>query len=79
MEFVAVGDALDGLDGLVADDIEADGAGADSAAVEQDGAGAALAFAAAVLGAGQAQVVAQHAEQAAVAVGVEGALLAVDV
>ena len=40
-----------------------DEAAVDEAAVEQHGAGAALAFAAALFGAGETQIVAQHVEQ----------------
>ena len=54
-------------------------AGAGRLAVDQHGAGAAPALAAAVLGAGQVQVVAQDAQQAAVGIGVDAVGLAVDV
>ena len=47
-------------------------------AVEQDGAGPALALAAAVLGPGQTEVVAQDAEQAALGVRLDGRSGAVD-
>ena len=47
-------------------------------AVDQHRAGAATALAAAVLGAGQAEVVAQHAEQRPIAIGVDADRLAVD-
>ena len=60
---VAVGEALDGLD-LGA--VEADGereAGVDPPAVDEDGAGAALAAVAALLGAGERQAVAQQVEE----------------
>ena len=48
-------------------------------AVDEDGAGAAAALAAAVLAAGQVEVVAEDAEQGAFRVGVEGVSGAVDV
>ena len=47
-------------------------------AVKEDGAGPALALAAAVLGPGQPEVVAKDAEQAALAIGLDGPLGAVD-
>ena len=50
----------------------------DGLAVEKDGAGAALAFAAAVFGAGEREAVAQDGEQGFVAGRVDGHLCAVD-
>jgi hypothetical protein len=64
VEGVAVGQALDrddlGALGLAGQDQ----AGADQDAVQVDGAGAALALLAGVLGAGQAEALAQHVQQA---------------
>ena len=53
-------------------------AGADGGAVQQDGAGAALAFAAAVFGAGEIEVVAQDAQEGAFALGVHWGVAAID-
>src|SRR5690242_5833267 len=47
-------------------------------AVDQDGARAALAFATAVFGSGEIEIVAQHAEQRAVGIGVDTAAGSVD-
>ena len=57
------GQPLDGLDRLPGDAADRGDAGAGGLAVDQHGAGPARAFAAADLAAGQAEVVAQHAEQ----------------
>ena len=54
-------------------------AGFDGVAVEQNGAGAALAFAAAVLGSGEREAVAQDGEQGLVAGRADGHFCAVDV
>ena len=71
VQLVAVGQALDGGDlGAVGGDREHQ-AGVDAAAVEQDGAGAALAVVAALLGAGQIEVLAQGVEQGGAVVDVE--------
>ena len=58
------GDAFDGGDGGAFGLQDGDEAGVDQLAVHQDGAGAALAFAAAFLGAGEVEVLAQDVEQA---------------
>jgi hypothetical protein len=79
MEFFAVGKPLDGLDRFALRNVHAHDAGSHTVAVEQDGAGAALAFAAAVFRPGKAEFPAQDAKQAAVAVGGDGLGRAVDV
>ena len=56
-------EALDGRDLASADPAEPGDARADRLAIDQNGTGAASAFAAAVLGTRQAEFVAQHAEQ----------------
>ena len=58
--------------------VELGDAGADRRAVDQHRAGAAAALAAAVLGAGQAEVVAEHAQQVPLAIGFDLDRLAVD-
>ena len=63
MELAVFLEALDGRDLASGDRAEPGDARADRLAVGQHGAGPAPAFAAAVLGTGQAKVVAQHAEQ----------------
>ena len=60
-----VGQALHGHDVLSRQLVGADGAGPDSLSVDQDGAGAAGALAAAILGGGQMQFIAQKAQQGA--------------
>src|SRR5581483_9566029 len=70
---------FDGAHLFAFDRADARRAGADRLAVEQDGAGAAAAFAAAVLTAGEVQIVAQDAQQAPVGVGFDGPFAAVDV
>jgi len=65
----------DGFSGSVAD---RELAGAAGRAVEQDGAGAALAFAAAVFRSGEAKLFAQRKEQSCVGIGFEGTRFPVD-
>jgi hypothetical protein len=72
-------EALDGGDPLACRRRERDAARPHRAPVEQHRAGAALPFAAAVLGAGQLQPIAQHGEQALVGRRLDPALRAVDV
>ncbi len=79
MKLVAVRKPLNGFDLFARRHVNAHHAGADAVSFEQDGAGAALAFAAAVFRPGEAEFPAQDAEQAAVAVGVDGVGRAVDV
>ncbi len=57
-------EAFDGEDVGVCDLQEGDEAGVDELAVEQDGAGAALAFSAALLGSGELEVFAKDVEEA---------------
>ena len=71
-------EALDGGDLAGGDRAELGDARARRRAVDQHRAGAATALAAAVLGAGQAEVVAEHAEQRPIAIGVDADRLAVD-
>lgn len=78
MEAVASGEAFDGGDELAFGEAGGSEAGGDGFAVEEDGAGAALAFAAAVLGAGEAEVFAEDVEEGAVGGGGEVMGLAVD-
>jgi len=75
----SAGQPFDGLDLLRPDHAHRGTTGARRAALDQDRAGAAAALAAAVLAAGQAQVVAQHAQQRAVGVGLDGLPGPVDV
>jgi hypothetical protein len=78
MEAVAVGQALDRGHGLsVVGDGEGEAA-VDPAAVEEDCAGAALAVVAALLRAGQAELLAEQVKQGEAGVDEEGAGLAVD-
>src|SRR5882724_7053005 len=72
-------EALDGGDFSPPDSADGGAAGTDREAIEQDGAGAALAFAAAVFGAGEAEVVAKDAEQGAFAIDVDPEVLPVHV
>src|SRR5262245_57435811 len=65
VEPVAFGHSLDGLDLLVLRLCDGSVAGARRPAIDQDGAGTTTALAAAVLAAGQVEVVTQDAEQAA--------------
>ena len=73
------GQALDGLDGPVLDTDGQRDAGQARCAVHQHGAGAAFAAIAALLGADQAQLVAQHLDQQRVFPRGNGVLAAVDV
>ena len=78
VQLVAVGQAFDGRDlGAGVHDGEGE-AGVNAPAVDQDGAGAALAVVAALLGAGQAQVLAQGVEQRDARLQLQLVLLAVD-
>jgi hypothetical protein len=63
MEVVAFGEALDGLDLAILGLDPKHQAGTNQPAVENDAAGAAIAGAAALLGAGQAETVTQTIEQ----------------
>jgi hypothetical protein len=65
MEMGWVAEAFDGEDGRLVGLKRGDEAGVDQLAVEQDGAGSALAFAAAFLGAGEVEVFAKDVEEAA--------------
>ena len=79
VEVVDAAEALDGLDGAVAHLQREELAGVDGSAVEQDGAGAALAAVAAALGAGEVELVAQGAQERPAMVDLQLAGLAVDV
>ena len=70
-------EALDGGDFTPADPADGGAARAGRDAIEQDGAGAALAFTAAVPGAGEVEIVAENAEQGAFAIGVDPEILPV--
>ena len=72
-------EALDGRDLLAGEVADFPLARARRLAIDQDGAGAALAFAAAVLAAGQIEIVAQHAEQRALGVRLDRHGAAIDV
>ncbi len=72
---VSLGQALDGDDRLAVGARDRRAAGEDALPVHQHRAGAALALAAAVLGAGQLQLFAQDVEQRPVGVGRHGAPL----
>src|ERR1039457_5964119 len=65
-------DAFDGRDLFAGGGAHGEFTRADGLAIEQHGAGAALAFAASVLGAGKVEVVAEDGEQGDVGVGVDG-------
>ncbi len=71
VEAVAGGEAFDGGDGLVFGEAGGGEAGGDGFAIEEDAASAALAFAAAVLGSGEAEVFAEDVEEGAVGGGEE--------
>jgi hypothetical protein len=79
VQFALVGHALDGGDLLVLRLDAQHQAGADQHAVDDDRAGAAVAGAAAFLGAGQPEAIAQAVEQGLARVGEELGRLAVDV
>ena len=70
MEAAVLLQAFDGGDGLAADGTHARLARATGDAVQQDRAGAALPLAAAVLGPGEVQLVAQHAQQGPLGIGI---------
>ena len=71
VQLVVAGDAFDGRDVGALDLDGEDAAGVDQAAVQDDGAGAAVAVVAAFLGAGEADALAQDFEQAVALVGEE--------
>ena len=78
VQFVTLGDALDGLD-LVAFRLGSEHqTGADDLAIEDDGAGAAIARAAAFLATRQVELVAEHVEQGLLRLAEELDGLAVD-
>lgn len=78
VEAVAGGEAFDGGDGLAFGEAGGGEAGGDGLAVQEHSAGAALAFAAAVLGSGEAEVFAEDIEEGTVGGGGELVGLAVD-
>src|SRR6266850_5239636 len=71
-------ETLDGDDGLVADSSNLRMAGTGGHTIDQDGAGAALAFTAAIFTAGEIEIVAQNAEQSSLAVDIDFNGLAID-
>ena len=71
MQLAVLFEALDGGDLAGGDGLERRHTGTDRCAVDQDGAGAATAFAAAVFRAGQAEIVAEEIEQGAIFLGVD--------
>jgi len=79
MQAVALGEAFNRSDLFLGDIGDTRDAGATGLAIDQDGASAALAFAAAVLAPGQIEMVAQHEEQAGVGIRVGGIDAPVDV
>ncbi len=78
MERFAFGEPLDCQDGLFVGIGNCGHAGDDAFSADQDCAGAALAFATAVFGAGQLQVLTQHVEQRAFWIGRDGPGLTVN-
>ena len=78
MEVGWAAEAFDGEDGGGVNLEEGDEAGVDEVAVEEDGAGAALAFAAALFGAGEVEVLAENVKETFKGWGGDGARLAVD-
>src|SRR5207253_3118512 len=79
VEFSVAREAFDGRDFLRADGAARREARTHGHAVDEHGARAALAFAAAVFGAGEREVVAQHAEERTRRIGIARARGAVDV
>ena len=77
VEFVAVGEAFNGCNLGTLDDGSEGEARVDAAAVDEDGAGAALSVVATLLGAGEREVLTQGIEQGGAGVDGEGVLLAV--
>ena len=78
MQLAAAGESFDGQQVLFVRVADGRDAGRDAFAVQQDGAGATLAFAAAVLGAGQFQLFAQDLQQRPLRIRGDGSGLAVD-
>src|SRR5712675_778188 len=78
MEFFVDDEAFDGGDFGAFDLQDGDEAGVDQVAVDQDGAGSALAFAAALFGSGKVQVFAEDVEEALHRWGFDGFCLAID-
>src|SRR5262249_32049708 len=71
-------EALDGRDLFSGGGAQRRDAASDGRAIEQHGAGAALAFAAAVLGAGEIKLIAQNKQEASVGGGFDGEARPVD-
>src|SRR5581483_9056462 len=78
MEMPVLFNALDGCDLLALRLAEGRDARADGSAVEQNGAGATLTFAAAVLGPGQVQFIAKHVQDWTIGIALAAVLRAVD-
>lgn len=74
-----VTEAFDGRHFAMADAADGGYAGPGGDAVQQNGAGAALPLAAAVFAAGQIQIIAQDAQEGALAFDIHGAVLAVHI
>jgi hypothetical protein len=79
VQAVALGEAFNGSDLLLGDIADTRDTGSARLAIDQDGTGAALAFAAAVLASCQIEMVAQYEEQAGFGIHVGGIDAPVDV
>jgi hypothetical protein len=79
VKFAVLLETFDGGDFAMADGADGCDARAGGHAIKENGAGAALALAAAVLAAGEVEVITQDAQEAALAIGIHGAIFAVDV
>jgi hypothetical protein len=79
MQAVALGEAFNGGNLPLRNIADPRDAGPARLAIDQNGTGAALAFAAAILAAGQIEMVAQHEQQAGVGIRVNGVGTSVDV
>jgi len=78
VQLVPFGKALNGQDRLLLDVGERSDASSDAFAVDQDSAGAALAFATSVFGSGKLQILAQNIQQRALGIGSNGTGLPVN-
>src|SRR5262245_23716303 len=78
MKLIPLPESFDRQDGMLVRIRDRSEAGSDRFAIEQDGAGAALAFAAAVFCAGQVQLFAQNLEQGSLRIRSERVRLSID-
>jgi hypothetical protein len=78
MQFVALGKALDGDNGFFVGVRDWGKAGSDALTIEENGAGAALAFAAPIFSAGELEVLAKDVEERAFRISGDGVGTAVD-